>query len=140
MNQGPSAGMNCFEQPGMYSQPSERMLPSGRIVPPETEALPDVPPYPSLQSEDRFLNVGYAEIFPPAPQVATPDVSQLRAGSTLMTPPDLLYLRFEKRDTLRRYPDPPFPVQSKAQERAFPDRFIPTIALRPSWLVSFAKE
>ncbi len=118
---GPPAGMNCLEQPGMNSQPSKRMLPSGSVMPPDPKALPDMPPNPSLQPENGLLHVGQAEVSPPAPHVPAPGVSQLCAGSTLMPPPHLSYLRFESFDTFRRYSDPPFPIQSKAQELAFPN-------------------
>jgi len=48
-------------------------------------------------------------------------VAQLVTGLTLVAAPHLPHSRFESLDTLRRYSDPPFPIQSKAQELAFPN-------------------
>src|ERR1017187_10164009 len=80
-----------------------------------------MPSNPLLQPEDRLTHFGQLEILPPAAHVPAPVVSQLVAGPTLVAAPHLPYLRFESFQTLRRYSNPPFPIQSKAQELAFPD-------------------
>ena len=100
------------------------MLPSGGIVPPQPEALPDVSSRPALQSlqpEDRLAYFGQSEVLPPAPHVLLPGIPQFFAGFALTAAPHLPHLRFEALDTLRRYSDPLGAVQSKAQELAFPD-------------------
>ena len=58
---------------------------------------------------------------PSAPHIPDPSVAQLVTGSTLVAGPHLPHLYFESPDTLRRYSDPLFAIQSKAQELAFPD-------------------
>src|ERR1035437_2891555 len=88
-------------------------------MPSQPETLPDMPPDPSLQLEDRATHFGKLEVPPPALYIAFPVVSQLVAGSTLIRPPHLSHLRFESFDTLRCYSDPPFPIQSKAEELTF---------------------
>src|ERR1700733_10995548 len=85
------------------------------------ETLPNMPPDPSLQIEDGAARLSQLEVSPPASHVAFPVVSQLVAGATPIRPPHLSHLRFEPFDTLRRYSDPPFPIQSKAEELTFRD-------------------
>ena len=115
----PLSRVHSLQQTRMNSEPSQRMLPSGSRVPPQPEALPDVPFDPALQPEDGFPHCGQLEVLPPAPHVAAPGVPQLVAGSTLAAIPQLPHLRFEALDTLRRYSDPLLAVQSKARELAF---------------------
>ena len=90
-------------------------------MPPNPEALSNMPSNPSLQPEDRPPHFGQPEVSPPAARVGRPAVAQLIAGSTLVAPPHLPHFCFESFDTLRRYSDPPVPIQAKAQELAFPD-------------------
>jgi hypothetical protein len=116
-----TARTHRFQQSGMDPQPSQRALPSGSRVPPNPEALPNVPSNPRLQPEDRPAHFSQSEIAPPAAYVSRPGISQLIAGSTLVAAPHLPHLPLESFDTLRRYSDPPFAIQSKAQELAFPN-------------------
>ena len=90
-------------------------------MPSNPEAFSNMPSNPSLQPEDRSAHFGQPEVSPPASHIGRPRVAQLLAGSTLVASPHLPHLCFESLDTLRRYSDPPFPIQSKAQELAFPD-------------------
>jgi hypothetical protein len=90
-------------------------------MPSQPETLPDVPSNPALQLEYRASRLSQSEVSPPALHIALPFVSQLVAASTPVRPPHFPYLRFESCNTLRRYSDPPFPIQSKAEELAFLD-------------------
>src|ERR1700731_1883963 len=90
-------------------------------MPPYPEALPNVPSNPTLQPEDRLPHFGQSEVSPPASCIRSPAVAQFFTGATLVAPPHLPYSRFESLHALRRYSDPPIPVQSKAQKLAFPD-------------------
>src|SRR5471030_393544 len=89
-------------------------------MPPQPETLPDVPSNPSLQIEDRLSHFGQLEIVPPASHVANPAVPQFITGPALVAPLNLPYFCFESFNTLRRYSDPPFAIQSKAEELSFP--------------------
>src|SRR3984885_888959 len=77
-------------------------------------------PYPSLQPVNGLECFGQPEIAPPAPHILAPGVAQLLAAPALIGPPHLPHFRFESLYTLRRYSDPLFPIQSKAQELTFP--------------------
>src|SRR5665811_104526 len=90
-------------------------------MPSKPEAFPNMPSNPSLQPEDRAAVLSQPVVTPPAADILLPGVPQLIAGSALATAPQLPHLRFESFGALRRYSDPLFAIQSKAQELAFPD-------------------
>ena len=108
--------------------PSRRSAaPVPRPMPPQPEAFPNMPCEsipPAGRSACDLRPVGSS---PTSPAHNAPVVAQLVAGSALAASPHLPHLRFESLDTLRRYSDPPFPVQSKAQELAFPDPPCPAL-------------
>src|SRR5260221_4389572 len=76
---------------------------------------------PSFQPEDCLAHLRQPVVIPPAAKVTAPAITQLVAGEALPPVPQFPHFLFESRQALRRYSDPSFAIQSKAQELAFPD-------------------
>ncbi len=122
-----------------------------RLFTPPSACAPAVPVVAALRSRPRALchrsqkhfrmcrrihpssrNIGCrssaSRKYPHQPRTyRVPFVSQLVTGQTLAASPHLPHLRFESLHALRRDSDPPFPIQSKAQELAFPDPPCPAL-------------
>src|SRR5580700_12014460 len=90
-------------------------------MPPQPEQLPHMPSYPAFQPEYRPPVLSQLIIPPPASNKAVPTIPQLIAGHAPATSPQLPHLRPESFDAFRRYSNPQFAVQPKAQELTFPD-------------------